>query len=82
MMPPIHDGCFVVVDASQSNRLKLYSQIVVVIHKEQGLIVSRLQRFNGTEVLVPETREYEALPVASPAWRIVGRILRWIGRAD
>lgn len=82
MMPLIHDGYIVVVDTSQSNRLKLCGQIVVVIHKEQGLIVSRLQRFDGIEVLVPENREYEAVPISSPAWRIVGRILWCIGRAD
>src|SRR5713101_3482149 len=81
-MPLIHDGYIVVVDTSQSNRLKLYGQIVVVAHQEQGLIVSRLQRYDGTEVLVPENREYDSVPISTPTWRVVGRILWWIGRAD
>src|SRR2546429_7144770 len=44
MMPVLHDGYIIVVDKSQTNRRKLYGQIVVAAHKEQGLIVSRLQR--------------------------------------
>jgi len=46
MMPLIHDGYIIVIDTSQTNRLKLYGQIVMAAHKEQGLIVSRLQRFD------------------------------------
>jgi SOS-response transcriptional repressor LexA len=80
MMPLIHDGYIIVVDTSQSNRLKLYGQIVVAAHKEQGLIVSRLQRFDHTEVLVPENREYESTAVSASGWRIVAKILWWIGR--
>jgi SOS-response transcriptional repressor LexA len=81
MMPLIHDGYIVVIDTSQTNRLKLYGQIVVAAHKEQGLIVSRLQRFDHTEVLVPENREYESTAVLNAGWRVVGKILWWIGRA-
>jgi len=81
MMPLIHDGYIIVVDTSQTNRLKLYGQIVVAAHKEQGLIVSRLQRFDHTEVLVPENREYESTAVLTNGWRIVAKILWWIGRA-
>jgi SOS-response transcriptional repressor LexA len=80
MMPLIHDGYIVVIDTSQTNRLKLYGQIVVAAHKEQGLIVSRLQRFDHTEVLVPENREYESTAVSTNGWRIVAKILWWIGR--
>jgi phage repressor protein C with HTH and peptisase S24 domain len=80
MMPLIHDGYIIVIDTSQTNRLKLYGQIVVAAHKEQGLIVSRLQRFDHTEVLVPENREYESTAVSASGWRIVAKILWWIGR--
>jgi SOS-response transcriptional repressor LexA len=81
MMPLIHDGYIIVIDTSQTNRLKLYGQIVVAAHKEQGLIVSRLQRYDHTEVLVPENREYESTAVSTNGWRIVAKILWWIGRA-
>ena len=82
MMPVLHDGYIIVVDKSQTNRRKLYGQIVVASHKEQGLIVSRLQRFDGTEVLVPENREYESIAISSNNWRIVAKILWWIGGAS
>ncbi|OLB19938.1 MAG: hypothetical protein AUH15_13100 [Acidobacteriales bacterium 13_2_20CM_55_8] len=82
MMPVLHDGYIIVVDKSQTNRKKLYGQIVVAAHKEQGLIVSRLQRFDDTEVLVPENREYDSISISSASWRIVAKILWWIGRAS
>lgn len=82
MMPVLHDGYIIVMDTFQTNRLKLYGQIIVAAQKEQGLIVSRLQRFDETEVLVPENREYASLPISTPGWRVVGKILWWIGRAS
>ena len=82
MMPVLHDGYIIAVDKSQNNRRKLYGQIVVAAHKEQGLIVSRLQRFDGTEVLVPENRENDSIAISSSNWRIVAKILWWIGRAS
>ena len=81
MMPLIHDGYIVVIDTSQTDRQKLYGHIVIAAHKDQGLIVSRLQRFDHTEVLVPENREYESTAVSTNGWRIVAKILWWIGRA-
>jgi hypothetical protein len=44
--------------------------------------VSRLQRFDDTEVLVPENREYESTAVSTNGWRIVAKLLWWIGRAE
>ncbi len=80
MMPLIHDGYIIVVDTLQTNRNKLYGEIVVVDHPNQGLIVSRLQRFDDTEVLVPENREYDSIPISGNGWRIVAKILWWIGK--
>ena len=81
MMPLLHDGYIVAVDKAQTNRRRLYGQIVVASHDQQGLIVSRLQRFDGTEVLVPENREHDSIAISSDGWRIVARVLWWIGRA-
>jgi len=81
MMPLIHDGYIVVIDTSQTTHSDLYGQIVVAAHKEYGLMVSRLQRFDSTEVLVPENREYESTAVSTNGWRIVAKILWWIGRS-
>jgi phage repressor protein C with HTH and peptisase S24 domain len=81
MMPLIHDGYIIVIDTSQTNRGKLYGHIVIAAHKDHGLIVSRLQRFDDTEVLVPENREYDSTAVSTNGWRIVAKLLWWIGRA-
>ena len=82
MMPVLHDGYIIAVDKSQTNRRQLYGEIVMASHQEQGLIVSRLQRFDGTEVLVPENREHDSIAISSGDWRIVAKILWWIGRAS
>ena len=80
MMPLIHDGYIIVVDTLQTNRNKLYGEIVVAAHHIQGLVVSRLQCFDDTEVLVPENREYDSIPISTNGWRIVAKILWWIGK--
>jgi phage repressor protein C with HTH and peptisase S24 domain len=80
MMPVLHDGYIIAVDKSKTDRRQLYRQIVMASHPERGLIVSRLQRFDGTEVLVPENREHDSISISSSEWRIVAKILWWIGR--
>jgi SOS-response transcriptional repressor LexA len=80
MMPLIHDGYIVVIDTSQTDHAKLYGQIVVAAHKEYGMMISRLQRFDHTEVLVPENREYASTTLSTNGWRIVAKILWWIGQ--
>ncbi len=82
MMPLIHSGYILVVDTSQTNRSKLQGQIVIATRKEEGLIVSRLQRFDETDVLVPENREYDSTPISTSGWRIVAKVLWWIGHPN
>jgi transcriptional regulator with XRE-family HTH domain len=82
MSPLILDGYIIAVDSSDVEHDKVVGQIVVALHKEKGLLVSRLLRFDHTDVLVSDQREYEALPVAAGSdWRIVGKVLWWTGRA-
>ena len=50
MAPLIQHDYIIAVDASQVERLKLYGKIVIAWNKDEGLIVSRLQRFDGTEL--------------------------------
>jgi SOS-response transcriptional repressor LexA len=82
MMPLIHSGYILAIDTSQTNRLKLRGEIVIAAHKEEGLIVSRLQKFDQTEVLVPENREYDSTPISTAGWRIMAKVLWWIGRPN
>jgi len=82
MVPLIHDGYIVAVDTWENDRSKLRGKLVITWHHDKGLIVSRLQAFDGTEVLVPENREYESITIsADRGWRIIAKILWWIGKA-
>ncbi len=82
MSPLILDGYIVAVDTSDIEPDSLVGQIVVASHEEKGLLVSRLIRFDHTDALVSDQREYEALPAAAGSdWRIVGKVLWWTGRA-
>jgi hypothetical protein len=51
MSPLIQDGCIVAVDSSQNDQIQLNGKIVIAWHKDRGLTVSRLGRFDHTEVL-------------------------------
>jgi SOS-response transcriptional repressor LexA len=82
MSPLILDGYIIAVDTSDTESSNLVGQIVVATHKEKGLLVSRLIRFDHMDALVSDRREYEAVPVtAGSEWRIVGKVLWWTGLA-
>jgi len=50
--------------------------------RRRGLLVSRLIRFDHTDVLVSDHREYVSVSVATESrWRVVGKVLWWIERA-
>ena len=86
MVPLLQSGYVIVVDTSQVNASEIESgDIVVVSHESNGLVVARLMHYDSVEVLVPENREYESIILSSSAWRVVGKVLWWIGqpvRAD
>ena len=82
MAPSIQDDYIIAVDASQVERSKLYGKIVIAWNKDEGLIVSRLQRFDGTELLMPDSRDYTPVSLSGDhSWRILGKVLWWIGLA-
>jgi SOS-response transcriptional repressor LexA len=82
MSPLILDGYIIAVDTSNVEKDSLVGQIVVASHKEKGLLVSRLIRFDHMDVLVSDQREYGSVPVtAGSEWRLVGKVLWWTGRA-
>jgi len=46
------------------------------------LTVSRLQHYDHTDVLQPESREYESIILDNKhEWKIMGKVLWWIGNA-
>jgi SOS-response transcriptional repressor LexA len=82
MNPLIYDGYILVVDSSQTNRAELNNKIVIAWNKDFGLTVSRFRRYDHTEVLQPENREYDSVTIdRTNKWKIIGRVLWWIGRA-
>jgi SOS-response transcriptional repressor LexA/DNA-binding XRE family transcriptional regulator len=82
MSPLILDGYIIAVDTSEVSRDDLVGQIVVARHtEEKRLVVSRLIRFDHTDALVSDQREYQPVLLATESkWRILGRVLWWTGK--
>jgi SOS-response transcriptional repressor LexA len=82
MNPLIYDDYILVVDSSQTNRAKLDGKVVIAWHKDVGLTVSRFRRYDHTEVLHPENREYGSITLdRKNKWKIIAKVLWWIGKA-
>jgi DNA-binding XRE family transcriptional regulator len=82
MSPLILDGYIIAVDTSEVSRDALVGKIALAWNTDKGLLVSRLIRFDKTDVLVPDHREYESVSLApEAAWRIIGVVLWWTGKA-
>jgi SOS-response transcriptional repressor LexA len=83
MAPTISDGYILAVDSSQTDRSKLNGKIVIAWKKDKGLTVSRFRRYDHTETLQPENPRYESITLGhkNDKWKIVAKVLWWIGRA-
>lgn len=83
MAPTIADGYIVAVDSSQTDRNKLDGKIVIAWKKDKGLTVSRFRRYDHTETLQPENPRYESVTLGNKnsKWKVVARVLWWIGKA-
>ena len=83
MSPTIRDGYIVAVDSSQTDRSKLDGKIVIAWKKEKGLTVSRFKRYDHTETLQSENPQYESITLGkkNDKWKIVAKVLWWIGKA-
>jgi SOS-response transcriptional repressor LexA len=84
MSPLILDGYLIAVDTSDASPRNLVGRIVVAWNrKSKQLIVSRLIRFDHTDALVSDQRQYQSVLIARESeWRIVGRVLWWTGKAE
>ena len=82
MSPLILDGYILAVDSAQTEINELSGKIVIAWHRERGLTVSRLNRFDHTIVLQSENANYESITLgAKQKWKIVAKVLWWIGKA-
>lgn len=83
MSPLILDGYIIAVDTSEVNHNALVGHIVVARHMERGLLVSRLIRFDHTDVLISDHRDYDSVSLARTSeWKIMGKVLWWTGKAN
>jgi transcriptional regulator with XRE-family HTH domain len=81
MSPLILDGYIIAVDTADTAHDDLIGKIVVAWNRDKGLLVSRLIRFDHTEVLVSDHREYVSVSLATEShWRVIGKVLWWTGR--
>jgi SOS-response transcriptional repressor LexA len=81
MAPLIQDGFVVAADSFETDGSDLGGKIVIAWHRDFGLTISRLRRYDHTEVLQPENTQYEAVTLsAKHSWKIVAKVLWWIGR--
>jgi transcriptional regulator with XRE-family HTH domain len=82
MSPLILDGYIIAVDTFDVQHDALIGKIVLAWNAKNGLLVSRLIRFDHTDALVSDHREYESISLApEAAWRIIGVVLWWTGKA-
>jgi SOS-response transcriptional repressor LexA len=83
MAPTIGDGYIVAADSSQTDRSKLDGKIVVAWKKDKGLTVSRFKRYDHTETLQAENPQYDSITLGkkNENWKVVAKVLWWIGKA-
>ena len=82
MAPLILDGYIIAVDTFDAQLDPLVGKIVLAQNLERELLVSRLIRFDHTDALASDHREYESISLAPGAsWRIIGMVLWWTGKA-
>jgi SOS-response transcriptional repressor LexA len=82
MRPLINDGYILAVDSSQTDLSKLSGKVVIGWNKDMGLTVSRFQHFDHTDLLQPENREYESIVLNhTNKWKILAKVIWWMGRA-
>lgn len=84
MEPTICDGDIVAVDSSQTDTERLNGKVVLAWNEENGLTISRLRRYDHTEVLQPENNQYESITLGhkSKKWKVVAKALWWIRRSS
>ena len=81
MGPVILPGSILFVDTSATDRDQLDKKIVVVSHRDLGFKVARLQRLEGTDLLISANHRYLPLDVSNASkWKVFGQVLWWVSR--
>ncbi len=81
MMPVLRDGYIIVVDTSETDLTHLADKMVIAWHVQKGITVSWLKKIDGREALCSESAEYSPVMLtAKNGWRVIGKVIWWIGR--
>jgi SOS-response transcriptional repressor LexA len=81
MMPAIPPSSVLFVDTAVTDRDQLDHKIVVVSHRDLGFKVARLQRLEGSDLLISANHRYLPLDVTNASkWKVFGEVLWWVSR--
>jgi transcriptional regulator with XRE-family HTH domain len=84
MSPMLEEGYIVAVDAFNKETRSLIDQMIAVIKSDGNVSIRWLRKSGKMEMLVAEKSGSLHQPVvisAEPDWKIVGRIVWWVGMA-
>jgi DNA-binding XRE family transcriptional regulator len=81
MAPIVGQGFIVAIDTSVSDPNELQSALIAVLNRDNELLIRCLALYGETHMLVGEDRRRAAIPYNDRDWKIVGRVLWWVGKA-
>ena len=81
MTPMLRTGNIFAVDESERGMEALVGKIVLAAHPDHGVLVSWLQKYGATMVLVPENHQVQPTYIHEGDWQMLGRVLWWLAQA-
>lgn len=86
MSPVLEPGYIIAVDTAQTDRARLYNQMVAARDPEGGVTIKWFRKSGTAEMLLPNhtSKRHQPVVLAPPAegeqgWTIIGKVLWWIG---
>jgi transcriptional regulator with XRE-family HTH domain len=81
MDPVIPAGSIVFVDTGMTERDRLDQKLAVVMHRDLGFKVARIQRVSGADLMVSANHKYAPLDISNASkWKVFGEVIWWISR--
>jgi len=80
MSPTLEEGYLAVIEITSVGRRALYGDIVAALNPANDIVIGRLVHNDGQELLEPENKRFHAHVITGRLdWKILGRIILWIG---
>jgi hypothetical protein len=80
MAPIVGQGFVVAIDTSTTDPDELQSALIAVLNSDNELLIRCLALYGEEYVLVGEDRRRAPVPYNDREWKIVGKIMWWIGK--